>query len=110
MRCLQTLCRRIFPGSALFVLLLAWGFLLPSTATAQETNPLFTQEKVKNYLPHMTWLEVEELLTRTDIALIPVGSLEQHGKHLPLGTDFLAASEACKLVARRRRRSWWYRW
>ncbi len=99
MRSLQTLCRRAFPGSALFGLFLAGGFLFPFAGIAQETNPLFSQEKVKNYLPHMSWMEVEELLTRTDIALIPVGSLEQHGKHLPLGTDFLAASEACKLVA-----------
>ncbi len=75
--------------------------LISSGASAQETNPLFTQEKVKNYLPHMSWLEVEELLQRTDVALIPVGSIEQHGKHLPLGTDFLAASEACKLIGQK---------
>ena len=74
---------------------------LASTIAAQDTNPLFTQEKVKNYLPHMSWVEVEALLERTDVALIPVGSLEQHGKHLPLGTDFLAAQEACKLIAQR---------
>lgn len=78
---------------------LALGALIPTATAAQDTNPLFTQEKVRNYLPHMSWVEVEELLTRTDVALIPVGSLEQHGKHLPLGTDFLAAQEACKLIA-----------
>ena len=82
-------------------LLFAFGVLLTSVASAQETNPLFTQEKVKNYLPHMSWLEVEELLERTDVALIPVGSQEQHGKHLPIGTDFLAAQEACKLIAQK---------
>ena len=68
---------------------------------AQETNPLFSQEKVRNFLPHMTWPEVEEALTRTDVALIPVGSIEQHGRHLPLGTDSYAATELCKLVAQR---------
>jgi len=78
-------------------LLVALSFAPP--LTAQNTNPLFTQDRVKNYLPHMSWLEVEEALTRTDVALIPVGSIEQHGKHLPLGTDFLAAQEACKLIA-----------
>ncbi len=72
-----------------------------SPAVAQETNPLFIQQKVKNFLPHMTWPEVEEALTRTDVALIPVGSIEQHGRHLPLGTDSYAATEACKLVAQR---------
>jgi len=68
---------------------------------AQETNPLFTEEKVKNYLPHMTWPEVEAALQRTDVALIPVGSIEQHGRHLPLGTDSYAAIEACKLIAQK---------
>ncbi len=67
----------------------------------QGTNPLFTEVKVKNYLPHMTWPEVEEVLTRTDVALIPIGSIEQHGRHLPLGTDIYAATEFCKLVAQR---------
>ena len=68
---------------------------------AQDTNPVFTQEKVRNFLPHMTWPEVADALTRTDVALIPVGSIEQHGKHLPLGTDSYAAMEACKLIAQR---------
>lgn len=99
MRILQTLPPQARLGLIASVLSLTLGALLPSTAAAQDANPLFTQEKVKNYLPHMSWVEVEDLLSRTDVALIPVGSLEQHGKHLPLGTDFLAASEACKLVA-----------
>jgi len=73
--------------------------LIPGNAQAQETNPLFNEQKVENYLPHMTWPEVEELLTRTDVALIPIGSIEQHGRHLPLGTDIYAATEFCKLVA-----------
>lgn len=85
------------PTLSLATLLVALSFA--ANAAAQDTNPLFTQDKVKNYMPHMSWLEVEEALTRTDVALIPVGSVEQHGKHLPLGTDFLAAQEACKLIA-----------
>jgi creatinine amidohydrolase len=94
-----TLHLRIRLGFIPLALSLSLGPLLPSPIRAQDANPLFTQEKVKNYLPHMSWVEVAELLSSTDVALIPVGSLEQHGKHLPLGTDFLAASEACKLVA-----------
>lgn len=35
------------------------------------------------------------------IALIPLGSIEQHGPHLPLGTDSLIAVEICKRVAER---------
>ena len=82
-----------------FLGLFAASFFAFTPTQAQETNPLFTQEKVRNFLPHMTWPEVEEALTRTDVALIPVGSIEQHGRHLPLGTDSYAATEVCKLVA-----------
>jgi creatinine amidohydrolase len=95
----------LLPGTSAALFLVSLSLmattLVPHRATAQETNPLFTQERVENFLPHMTWPEVEELLSRTDVALIPVGSIEQHGRHLPLGTDFLAAQEACKLVAQR---------
>ena len=70
-------------------------------APAQDTNPLFKETKIKNYIPHMTWQEVEEALQRTDMVIIPVGSIEQHGKHLPLGTDILATMEGCKLLAQK---------
>ena len=81
----------------LCVLLVAF---LPSGSQAQ-TNPLWREEKVKNYLPHMTWPEVRDLLTRTDMALIPVPSLEQHGLHAPVGTDFFSGIERAKLIAQR---------
>jgi creatinine amidohydrolase len=67
-------------------------------AVAQE-NPLWDQAKVQNYLPHMTSPEVSELLTRTDMVIIPVASLEQHGLHLPIGTDYLNGVERAKLIA-----------
>lgn len=51
------------------------------------------------YLAHMNYREVEEYLRRSDTILIPVGSLENHGLHLPLGTDFLIPDE----IARRLR-------
>ena len=75
------------------------GCLVPR-AEAQ-TNPLWHEEKVKNYLPHMTWPEVRDLLTRTDMVLIPVPSLEQHGLHAPIGTDFFSGVEQAKLIAQR---------
>lgn len=72
-----------------------------SLLTAQ-TNPLWTEQKVKNYLPHMTVAEVEDFLTRSDMVLIPVGALEQHADHLPIGTDFLNGVERAKLIAQER--------
>ncbi len=54
-----------------------------------------------NFLPHMTWPEVRDLLTRTDIVLIPIPALEQHGFHAPIGTDYYAGVERAKLIAQR---------
>src|SRR6266496_3072029 len=75
--------------------------LLAAAVLHAQTNPLWHEEKVKNYLPHMTWPEVQELLTRTDMAIIPVPSLEQHGLHAPIGTDFYSGIERAKLIAQR---------
>ena len=66
---------------------------------SSQTNPLWSQQKIENYLPHMTRPEVESLLTRTDMVIIPVASLEQHGLHLPIGTDYLSGVERAKLIA-----------
>jgi creatinine amidohydrolase len=56
-------------------------------------------KKVKNYLPHMTRPEVERLLERSDMVILPVASLEQHGLHLPIGTDYLNGVERAKRIA-----------
>ena len=68
---------------------------------AQDTNPLWREEKIRNYLPHMTWPEVRDLLTRTDMVLVPVPSIEQHGPQTPMGTDYYAGVEEAKLIAQR---------
>jgi len=82
-----------------FLTLMLW--LAAGIATAQ-TNPLWTEKKVKNYLPHMTVPEVNDFLTRSDMVIIPIGALEQHGYHLPIGTDFINGVEQCKLIAQQR--------
>ena len=66
-----------------------------------QTNPLWHEEKTKNFLPHMTWPEVRDLLTRSDLVLIPVPSIEQHGPQTPMGTDYYAGVEEAKLIAQR---------
>src|SRR5438067_8874264 len=66
-----------------------------------QTNPLWHEEKIKNFLPHMTWPEVRDLLTRTDIVLIPVPSIEQHGPQTPMGTDYYAGVEEAQPIAQR---------
>ncbi len=72
-----------------------------AVSLSAQTNPLWHEEKIKNFLPHMTWPEVRDLLTRTDMALIPVPSIEQHGPQTPMGTDFYAGLEEAKLIAQR---------
>jgi creatinine amidohydrolase len=67
--------------------------------TGAAANPLWHDQKIKNYLPHMTWPEVQDLRTRTDMVIIPIAALEQHALHLPIGTDFLNGLERAKLVA-----------
>jgi creatinine amidohydrolase len=83
-------------GSAILLALA----LVPTGGFGQ-ANPLWTGEKIKNYLPHMTWPEVEEFLTHSDMVIFPVGAVEQHGLHLPLGTDYLNGVERAKLIAQR---------
>ena len=75
--------------------------LVAASPMIGQTNPLWSQEKVKNYLPHMTVPDVQEFLARSDMALIPIASLEQHGLHLPIGTDYLNGVEQAKLIAQK---------
>lgn len=49
------MCNRIILGLFLATIV---------TQTQAQTNPLWHEEKVKNYLPHMTSPEVRDLLTR----------------------------------------------
>ncbi len=75
----------------------------PAKDTDREpaTNPLWRAPKVKNYLPDMTWPEVQDLLTRTDMVVIPVGALEQHGPQGPIGTDFYNGVAKAQLIAQK---------
>jgi creatinine amidohydrolase len=72
-----------------------------SSAAQSQSNPLWRTQKVKNYLPHMTWPEVEDLLSRTDMVIIPVPAIEQHGPQLPIGTDYFTGEELAKLIAQK---------
>jgi creatinine amidohydrolase len=46
--------------------------------------------------------ELRRLVKKSQIAIIPVGSLEQHGAHLPISTDSDVVTEIAKRVAKRR--------
>ena len=50
-------------------------------------------------LTEMSGPEVQAALKQTNIILIPVGATEDHGAHLPLGTDSMEAREICRRTA-----------
>lgn len=52
-------------------------------------------------LHEMSWPEAKEYFAKNDIAILPVGSNEQHGPHNPLGTDHLIAKSIAEEAAKR---------
>ena len=50
-------------------------------------------------LAELTWPQARTRFRETDIALLPVGAIEQHGPHLPLDTDAWDADHLARLVA-----------
>ncbi|MCC6746018.1 MAG: creatininase family protein [Deltaproteobacteria bacterium] len=50
-------------------------------------------------LAEMTWPEAQARLKESDVALLPVGAIEQHGPHLPLDTDAFDADYLARRVA-----------
>jgi len=52
-------------------------------------------------LTRMTWEDVKKCVTEKSIVLVPVGSIEEHGPHLPLLTDSIIVEEVVKETAKR---------
>lgn len=81
-------------GKAHFVFLAAMILLLVGFGRSQKAGkPLVLQE--------ITWTDVQEYLKTNDMVIIPVGSTEQHGPHLPLGTDSYIATDIAKMISAR---------
>ncbi len=75
----------------LTIILLFTLIMATSTLAQEKPKPLVLQE--------MSWLDVQEYLKTSDMIIIPLGSTEQHGKHLPLGTDYYQAFGMSKMVS-----------
>ena len=58
-----------------------------------------SQERPRFLWGELTWPEAKQRLQEIDIALLPVGSIEQHGPHLPLDTDAYDANYLAMRVA-----------
>jgi creatinine amidohydrolase len=48
-----------------------------------------------------TWPEIREAVAENRVAVLPVGTVEQHGPHLPLVTDVLTATEMSRMAVER---------
>jgi creatinine amidohydrolase len=56
---------------------------------------------VKYRYEEFTWPEVKLAVSNQRVVVLPVGTVEQHGPHLPLITDVLTASEMSRLAVER---------
>lgn len=52
-------------------------------------------------LEEMSWLEFSWAMAETDLVIVPIGSIEQHGLHNPLGTDYMIAEADAYEVGKR---------
>lgn len=52
-----------------------------------------------NHFGKMTWPEINQAALDEKVAIIPAGTLEDHGLHLPVDTDVVVADTICNLLA-----------
>lgn len=53
----------------------------------------------KKLMEEMSWREIQKALETNDTALVPAGSVEMEGPHLPLAVDSIVALEVARRVA-----------
>ncbi|MFW5820253.1 MAG: creatininase family protein [Bacteroidota bacterium] len=81
-----------------FDLLNSSDLLMPYPFEMGSASPSGTH--TSEYLwSEMTWPEIEEKLKIVDLAILPCGSIEQHGPHLPVDVDAFDAEYLAKKVA-----------
>jgi creatinine amidohydrolase len=49
----------------------------------------------------LTWAEMNEAIARQPVVILPTGSTEQHGRHLPLDVDLCLTESVCLEVGKR---------
>lgn len=50
-------------------------------------------------LEEMTWVEMDDLDREKTVVWIPISPIEEHGPHLPLGTDLFGARDMAEMAA-----------
>lgn len=71
----------------------------PESRTDDEDAATTPTERTTYVWGELNWPQAEQALGRVDIALLPVGAIEQHGPHLPLDTDAFDAEYLVHRVA-----------
>jgi creatinine amidohydrolase/Fe(II)-dependent formamide hydrolase-like protein len=75
----------------------------PFELASEKTQKMTIRETVTTANSHLwaelTWHEAEQRLKEVDIALLPVGAIEQHGPHLTLDVDAFDSEYLAKRVA-----------
>lgn len=62
--------------------------LIALAGAAPAQHPALTADRT---MLEMTFPEFEEAVAASDVALVPIGTIEEHGPHLPLGSDAIGA-------------------
>lgn len=52
-------------------------------------------------LENLTWPQAEQYFKNHDLAIVPIGSIECHGKHMPLGTDTIIPNKILELIEKK---------
>jgi creatinine amidohydrolase/Fe(II)-dependent formamide hydrolase-like protein len=81
------------------VMSLPYPFELKSESLSRTISSDSADLPAKILWAELTWPEAEERLKATDIALLPVGAIEQHGPHLTLDVDTFDADYLAQQVA-----------
>lgn len=76
-----------------------YPFELTSKKRSGESSPKITGAPSSILWAELTWPEAENKLKEMDIALLPVGAIEQHGPHLTLDIDAFDADYLARQVA-----------
>lgn len=63
-------------------------------------NPTAVGEDLPFFWDRLTSLDFKKAVEKAEgVCIIPIGVIEKHGPHLPLGTDVIRAHEMCKRAA-----------
>jgi creatinine amidohydrolase len=54
---------------------------------------------MKIRMEDLAWPEIEDCLKKPNAVLVPVGSIEQHGRHLPLSVDYRCPAYVAEVAA-----------